>query len=87
MIIRIGDERRQQKDDHIKKLKAMILQDETLKNHRALVTDILLKCVMNMPHKIALYAAIVGSVAVDNEQLATEIVTRVGELLQESLVQ
>lgn len=74
MIIRIGDEKREQKDDHIKKLKAVILQEETLKSHKETVLDTLTKCVFNMPHKSLMYATIVASIAVENEQFATEIV-------------
>ena len=74
MIIRIGDEKREQKDDHIKKLRAVILQEETLKNHKETVLDTLTKCVLNMPHKSLIYATIVASIAVENEQFANEIV-------------
>jgi hypothetical protein len=85
MIIRIGDEKRQQKDDHIKKLSTFIISEETLKNHRELVIDILIRCIANMPHKCLLYAAITATIALDNEALAQEIVNKVSELLQEAI--
>ncbi len=67
MIIRIGDEKRQQKDDHVKKLAALIVSEEAIRAHSELIVDMLSRCVANMPHKSLLYAAITATIATDHE--------------------
>lgn len=79
MIIRIGDERRDQRDEHLTKLKtqfnsAFVLKD---KNNRDALTDSLLTCVQLMPHKAGLYAYIVAITAVESFEFGQEIVCKI----------
>lgn len=59
MIVRVGDERRHLRDEHVKKLKDFILLEQTQSNYRELAVDTLIKCIKNLPHKVMLYAALV----------------------------
>ncbi len=63
MLVRVGDERRELRDDHIKKLKDFILNEESLTHHRGLAIDTLASCIGSLPHKIMLYSALVASIA------------------------
>lgn len=58
MIVRVGDERRHLRDDHIKKLKDFILLEQTQKDYRDVAIDTLINCIKNLPHKVLLYAAL-----------------------------
>ena len=59
MIVRVGDERRHLRDDHIKKLKDFILLEQTQKDYRDGAVDTLINCIKNLPHKVLLYAALI----------------------------
>lgn len=63
MIVRVGDERRNLKDEHVRKLKDFILLEQTQSNYRELAVDTLYKCILNLPHKTMLYAALVTLIA------------------------
>lgn len=41
---------------------------------------------MNLPHKTAIYAALVALISIDSDQFAVEIINRVFEILKESMV-
>jgi hypothetical protein len=83
MIIRIGDEKRENVDEHLQKLKAQIVSAYILKDrsHKATITDCLLSCVHVMPHKVNLYSALVAFVAIDDFEFASELVTAIGDSL------
>jgi hypothetical protein len=68
MIIRVGDERRELRDDHMQKLKtqfnsAFVMKD---KNNRESLVDSLLTCIKLMPHKVNLYSYLVAATTAEN---------------------
>jgi hypothetical protein len=68
MLIRIGDEKREMRDEHLNKLKtqfnsAFVMKD---KNNRDALVDSLLTCVQLMPHKANLYSYLIASTTVEN---------------------
>jgi hypothetical protein len=88
MIIRIGDERRELRDDHLQKLKvqfnsAFVMKD---KNNREALVESLLTCLKFMPHKVNLYSYLIAASAVENFEFAQEITFKVVESLNESLI-
>jgi hypothetical protein len=88
MIIRVGDERRDLRDDHMQKLKtqfnsAFVMKD---KNNRDALVESLLTCVKLMPHKVNIYSYVVAATAVDNFEFSQEIVTKVVEALNDTLI-
>lgn len=89
MIIRIGDERREAKDDHLLKLKNQFVSPFVLKekNHRMTLTHTLLTCIQCMPHKVNLYSSLICLVAVDDFDFASEILANAVESLSEVFIQ
>lgn len=85
-MIRISDEKRAQKDEHLQKLKNFILSEECFSHHEELVQDIFPKCVLNMPHKSLIYSTLVALIAIEKNSLAVDIVNKLVESLQESFV-
>ena len=88
MIIRIGDEKRELKDEHLAKLKtqfnsAFVLKDKT---NRDSLIESLLTCVTLMPHKVALYSHLVASTAVESFEFGNEIIAKSVERLNETLI-
>ena len=71
MIIRIGDEKRQLIDDHIKKLKDLIVQEDIQKFHKAYAVDTFVTCIVNLPHKALIYAALLALIATENESFTS----------------
>ena len=72
MIIRIGDEKRECRDEHLLKLKtqlnsAFVMKD---KNNRQTIVDALLTCAKCMPHKANLYSYLVAAISVDDFEFA-----------------
>ena len=67
MIIRIGDEKRDLLDEHLRKLKQQILSEEAQRNCRDCILETLIKCVTFLPHKTMVYSALVGMIAVESE--------------------
>ena len=88
MIIRIGDEKRECRDEHLQKLKTQFAGAFVLKEraHRQTLTDTLINCIQVMPHKIMIYTALLSNLAVDEFDFAAEIVSRTVESLQHTLV-
>ena len=88
MIIRIGDEKRENVDEHLQKLKAQMVSAFVLKErgHKASVTDTLMSCIQVMPHKVNLYSALLALVALDDFEFATELLTAIVESLNQVLV-
>ena len=74
-------------DDHVRKLKDIIVSEETQKAHRQFAIDTMLTCVAHLPHKVMIYAALTSLISLDNEPFVSDIVSKVVESLQESLVQ
>jgi hypothetical protein len=87
MIIRIGDERRRELEDHLYKLRDAILQDE---RNRPTVVDAYIAAASNLPHKAFVYAALLALIQQKDRDggsgIVIEIVHRVVENLQYSLV-
>ena len=67
MIIRVGDEKREMRDEHLRKLKDFILNEETQKNFRDVSLDIFTKCIANLPNQVMLYTALTTLISLDNE--------------------
>jgi hypothetical protein len=70
MIIRIGDEKRDCRDDHLRKLKQQIQSEEAQKNLKGFTIETLVKCITHLPHKTMLYCSLIGLIAVENESFA-----------------
>lgn len=89
MIIRIGDERRRELEDHLYKLRDAILQDE---RNRQVVIEAYIAAATNLPHKAFVYGALLAVVMQKENTssgtgIVTEIVHRIVESLQTALVQ
>lgn len=71
MIIRIGDTKRSEREEHLRKLKDLIIK-EKLDNflHIAMVFS---RCILLMPHKLQLYASLLCLVAKEDHELAIEL--------------
>ena len=87
MIIRIGDEKRDNRDEHLLKLKtqlnsAFVMKD---KNNRQTLVDVLITCVKCMPHKVNLYSYLTAAISVEDFEFAQEITVKVVESLNECL--
>ena len=87
MIIRIGDERRELKDEHLGKLKTQLISGFVMKDksNRQTIVDTLLTCIRVMPHKANLYSHLIASIAVDDFDFAQEITLKVVESINTSL--
>ena len=88
MIIRVGDEKRELRDDHMQKLKTQFNSAFVMKDrfNRDALVDSLLTCVKHMPHKVNLYSYLVAATAVENFEFGQEITHKVVESLNESLI-
>ena len=88
MLIRIGDEKRDQRDEHLTKLKGLFTSYFVLKhkgNKDALIES-LLTCIVLMPHKVGLYSYLVAATCVESFEFGQEIVFKVVETLNETLI-
>lgn len=84
MIIRIGDERRSLLDEHLGKLKDLMLSGESMQHHRQLAVESYIAAATNLPHKVYVYGALLALIAADtakNGGLHQDIVNRVVEHL------
>ena len=88
MIIRIGDELRQNRDDHLVKLKTQFVSPYVVKEkfHKQTLADTLISCVHCMPHKVNLYASLLALVAVEDFDFAADLIRQVIESLNQVLV-
>lgn len=86
-IIRIGDERRSQLDDHIYKVRDSILHNEALSHCRSLIVETFVQVATNLPHKAFIYGALLSLIGQREDSLVREIVHRIFEGLQVSLVE
>ena len=77
MIVRIGDERKMEINDHLVKLKNKILSEETMSNHHDLTIDTLVASVSSLPHKTLLYAALTSLINKEDPKLTKEIIGKV----------
>jgi len=87
MIVRVGDERRHLRDEHIRKLKDFILSEESLTHHRDLAIDTLTSCIQNLPHKVMLYTALTALIAEKNPGFSSDLVKKVVEAAHEALTE
>lgn len=85
-IIRIGDERRSMLDDHIIKVRDSILANESMTHHRGLVIEVFTQAATNLPHKAFIYGALLALLVQKEESLVRDIIHRMYEVLQVSLV-
>ena len=88
MIIRIGDELRHNRDEHLQKLKTQFVSPFILKekSHRYTLTDTLLSCIHCMPHKVNLYASLLALVAIEDLDFAADPVRQIVESLNQVLI-
>ena len=88
MIIRIGDELRHNRDEHLQKLKTQFVSPFVLKekSHRHNLTDTLISCIHCMPHKVNLYASLLALVAIEDFDFAADLIRQVIESLNQVLV-
>ena len=83
MIIRIGDERRRELEDHLYKLRDAILQDE---RNRQVVIGAYLAAATNLPHKAFVYGALLAVVMQkENTTSGTGVVTEIVHSIVENL--
>ena len=81
MLIRIGDEKREQIDAHVTVLKTKLVELFE-KNDTEMIADVvsmLQQVIENMPHKIVIYAQTIGLLAMTHPQRAEQIVNHVVE--------
>lgn len=88
MIIRIGDELRHSRDDHLEKLKTQFVSPFVLKEktHRHTLTETLITCIHVMPHKVNLYSALLALVAIEDFDFAADLVRQIVYSLHQVLV-
>lgn len=79
MIIRIGDEKRELRDEHLQKLKTQFNSTYVMKDkqNRDTLVESLLTCIQLMPHKANLYSYIIAATAVENFEFGQEITCKV----------
>lgn len=79
MLIRIGDEKRDQIDAHVSVLKTKFVELMD-KNDSEMIADVLCllqQVIENMPHKVVIYAQLIGLIAMTHASKAYEIVAHV----------
>ena len=82
MLIRIGDEKREMINAHIDVLKSKIVnQSAWLEDTETVLLQTLVKVIANLPHKVFIYAALIGLVSAENGQLGAKLVAQVMETL------
>ena len=83
MIIRIGDELRHNRDDHLQKLKTQFVSPFVLKEktHRHTLTETLISCIHCMPHKVNLYSSLLALVAIEDFDFAADLIRQIVESL------
>ena len=88
MIIRIGDELRHNRDDHLQKLKTQFVSPFVLKEktHRHTLTETLISCIHCMPHKVNLYSSLLALVAIEDFDFAADLIRQIVESLHQALV-
>ena len=88
MTIRIGDELRHSRDDHLEKLKTQFVSPFVLKEktHRHTLTETLITCIHVMPHKVNLYSALLALVAIEDFDFAADLVRQIVYSLHQVLV-
>ena len=88
MIIRIGDELRHNRDEHLQKLKTQFVSPFVLKEktHRHTLTETLISCIHCMPHKVNLYSSLLALVAIEDFDFAADLIRQIVESLHQALV-
>ena len=82
MLIRIGDEKREMINAHIDVLKTKIVtQTAWLDDTEEVLLQTLVKVIRNLPHKVFIYAALMGLVACESPEICARIVGQVMEKL------
>jgi len=72
MIIRIGDEKRNELDSHLIKTRthlnsAFVMKD---KNNREAVMETLITCIKHMPHKVNIYSYLIATLSLEDFDFA-----------------
>lgn len=83
MLVRIGDEKRDQIDTHLGVLKGKCVGvanhvDDTMQTMQQTLCDV----VHNLPHKAHLYSTLIGLIASENPQMASNLVNTVVDSLK-----
>lgn len=83
MLIRIGDEMKHARDDHLQKLKTQLISPFVLKDrtNRDTLTQTLIKVIHCMPHKVNLYSGLILLIACDDFDFASDLVKQIVESL------
>ena len=87
MLIRIGDERRDQYEQHLANLKGKC--SDTSKHEvdtKQVLVETLITVIENLPHKVMIYADLIACIAQENPQLAQELVNEVVKSLVKSFI-
>lgn len=78
MLIRIGDEKREMINAHIDVLKTKItMQSAWLDDTAEVLQQTLVKVIQNLPHKVFIYAALLGLIACENPEICNQLVGQV----------
>ena len=85
MLVRVGDEKRDMREEHLRKLKDFLLSAETQKNYKEVVLNVFKRCVASLPHKVFLYATLTTLLITENETFGTSLVEQTAETLKELL--
>ena len=87
MLIRIGDEKRESVFLHIDVLKNRIIaQENWIEDTEEVILSVLTKVIQNLPHKVFIYAALLGLVTKDSPEVGRKIIGEVVQrILKESL--
>lgn len=83
MLVRIGDEKRDQIDNHLNVLKTKSVdvgkhEDDTAQTMQQTLCDV----VHNLPHKVFIYSSFIALVAKENPQMASTLVNGVLDSLK-----
>lgn len=76
MLVRIGDEKREMLDAHVNVLKTVICKTEDhLVDTRDELLSTLTKVILNLPHKLRIYAGLVYLINQEKSDLAEQLCT------------
>jgi len=72
MIVRVGDEKRDMRDEHLTKLKTFFIENSADPEIKETASSTLLSCVGSLPHKSQLYASLISMIAIENKEFVRE---------------
>ena len=74
MLVRVGDEKRDMREEHLRKLKDFLISAETQKNYQDVVCSVFKRCVASLPHKVYLYSALTALLVIENQTFGVALV-------------